>query len=177
MSAPYQLCGCQLHRRRFLQLAGGAAFAAALPSTIAKPQEAGEIETLLLICNEPRVWQNANNYMKTRQLAGKYQPVEVEGAAIGLVAEQYQASRQAFWSTVMSAAAFQQTSKVIALDHRGCAAVKVAYGLTKITDKLIETETHRYALQEFRKQMAVRNAALDVEIGLIGLDGKVEMFK
>jgi len=55
--------------------------------------------------------------------------------------------------------------------------MKVAYGLTKITDKLIETETHRYALQEFRRVLAERNAALDVEIGLIALDGKVEMFK
>lgn len=48
--------------------------------------QAVEKEALLLICNEPRVWQYANNYMKSRQLAGKYQPVEVEGAAIGLVA-------------------------------------------------------------------------------------------
>src|SRR5258705_3912957 len=99
MPVPFQYCGCQLHRRRFLQLAGGTGLLAAIPSAMA--QSAGDVETLLLICNEPRVWQNANNYMKTRDLAGKYQPVEVEGAAIGLVAEQYQASRPAFWSTLM----------------------------------------------------------------------------
>lgn len=169
-------CGCHLHRRRFLTLAG-AGVLTALPLARAAAQSGNEAETLLLICNEPRVWQNANNYMKTRDLAGKYKPVEVEGAAIGLVAEQYQASRQAFWDTLMAAAAFEQVRKVIALNHRGCSAMKVAYGLTKITDKLIETETHRYALQEFRRVLAERNAALDVEIGLIGLDGKVEMFK
>jgi len=166
----------QLHRRRFLQLAGGAGLATALPySTAAMP--AREYNGLLLICSEPRVWQQANNYLKSRQLAGKYQPVEVTGGAIGLVAEQYQASRQAFWETLMSAAAWQQTTKVIALNHRDCAATKVAYGLSKLSDKLIETETHRHALQLFRKQVAERNAALDVEIGLIGVDGKVEMFK
>ncbi len=136
-----------------------------------------EHEVLLLICNEPRVWQYANNYMKGRQLAGKYQPVEVEGAAIGLVAEQYQASRQAFWQTLMSATTWQQTRKVIALNHRGCAAMKIAYGLAKASDKLIETETHRYALREFRHRMAERNADLEVEIGLIEPDGKVAMFK
>ena len=175
MPLPFRLCGCQLHRRRFLQLAGGAGLAAIIPSAMAQP--AGDVGTLLLICNEPRVWQNANNYMKTRNMADKYQPVEVEGAAIGLVAEQYQASRPAFWSTLMSAATFQQTRRVIALNHRGCAAMKVAYGFAKVTDKLIETETHRYALQEFRKKMAERNAEIEVEIGLIGLDGKVEIFK
>jgi len=139
--------------------------------------QAVEHEILLLICNEPRVWQYANNYMKGRQLAGKYQPVEVEGAAIGLVAEQYQASRQAFWQTLMSATTWQQTRKVIALNHRGCAAMKIAYGLAKVSDKLIETETHRYALREFRHRMAERNADLEVEIGLIEPDGKVSMFK
>lgn len=176
MSDHFPSCGCHINRRRFLTLAGGAGLAAALPAS-AWAQQEGEVGTLLLICNEPRVWQNANNFMKTRELVGKYRPVEVEGAAIGLVAEQYQASRASFWETVMSAAAFQQTEKIIALDHRGCSAMKTAYGLTKTTDKLIETETHRFALQEFRKQMAARNAALEVEIGLIGLDGKVQMFK
>lgn len=168
--------GHGLHRRRFLRLTGAAGLAAAFPfPTAAVPNR--EYEALLLICSEPRVWQHANNYMKTRELVGKYQPVEVIGGAIGLVAEQYQDSRQAFWETLMSAAAWQRTKKVIALNHRDCAATKIAYGLTKLSDKLLETEIHRYALQEFRKQVAERNAELDVEIGLIGLDGKVEMFK
>jgi hypothetical protein len=178
MSAPFQPCACQLHRRRLLQLAGGAGLAGTFPLlAIAAPMQAAEMQALLLICNEPRVWQYANNYMKSRQLAGKYQPVEVEGGAIGLVAEQYQASRQAFWKTLMSATTWQQTRTVIALNHRSCAAMKIAYGLAKTSDKLIETETHRYALKEFRHRMAERNADVEVEIGLIGLDGKVEMFR
>ena len=136
-----------------------------------------EIKRVLLICRGPRVWPQANNYMKSRQLAGKYRPFEVDGAAIGMVAEQYQASRKTFWDALASAATWQQTRKVIALNPRGCTAAKIAYGLAKVTDKLIETETHRYALKEFRRQMAERYADVEVEIGLIGLDGKVEMFK
>ena len=178
MLARVHPCTCDLHRRRFLQMASGAALVAGFPfAASAQVLETEEVRTLLLICNEPRVWQYANNYMKGRQLAGKYQPVEVEGAAIGLVAEQYQASRQAFWQTLMSATTWQQTRKVIALNHRGCAAMKIAYGLAKASDKLIETETHRYALREFRHRMAERNADLEVEIGLIEPDGKVAMFK
>ena len=96
--------------------------------------------TLLLICNEASVWQKANNYMKSRPLAGQYEPVEVEGASIGLVADQYKAMREAFWEKLMAAAAFQQTRRLIALNHRGCAAMKIAYGLNKSSDKLIETE-------------------------------------
>lgn len=170
----HQSCNCHLHRRRFLTLAGAALLA---PSAAFAQQPADPIETLLLICNEPRVWQNANNWLKTRDLVGKYKPVEVEGAAIGLISDQYQASRVASWATVMSSVTPQQTRRIIALNHRGCSAMKTAYGLNKTTDRLIETETHRYALQEFRKKMTQRNAEIEVEIGLIGLDGKVEIFK
>jgi hypothetical protein len=178
MSPPNQSCGCRLHRRRFLQLAGGTGLAAAFPfAASALPADTAEIDALLLICSEPSVWQPANNYMKGRQLVGKYRPVEVEGAAIGLVADQYRASRQAFWDTLMSATTWQQTRKVIALNHRGCAAMKIAYGLSKTSDKLVETETHRYALQEFRRQMAERLPDVEVETGLIGLDGKVELLR
>jgi hypothetical protein len=177
MPAEFQSCGCRLHRRRFLQLAGGAGFAAAFPASApAQLLETQEMPTLLLICNEAGIWQRANNYMKSRQLAG-YEPVEVEGASIGLVADQYKAMREAFWEKLVAAAAFQQTRRVIALNHRGCAAMKVAYGLNKIGDKLIETETHRYALQEFRRQMAERLPDVEVETGLIGLDGKVELLR
>jgi hypothetical protein len=65
MSAPFQPCACQLHRRRLLQLAGGAGLAGTFPLlAIAAPMQAAEMQALLLICNEPRVWQYANNYMK-----------------------------------------------------------------------------------------------------------------
>jgi len=174
----FQSCTCRLHRRRFLQLATGAGFAAAFPAVAhAQVVETQEMPTLLLICNEASVWQKANNYMKSRPLAGQYEPVEVEGASIGLVADQYKAMREAFWEKLMAAAAFQQTRRLIALNHRGCAAMKIAYGLNKSSDKLIETETHRYALQEFRRQMAERLPDVEVETGLIGLDGKVELLK
>jgi hypothetical protein len=177
MPASHQSCGCRLHRRQLLQFAGAAGMAALLPPATALAQKTRDVETLLLVCNERGVWPSANTYMNTRQNVGRFRPIEVEGAAIGLVAEQYRASRARFWEEVMSAVAFEQTRRVIALNHRGCSAMKVAYGLNKIADKLIETETHRYALQEFRKRLAERNAELEVEIGLIGLDGKVEMFK
>jgi hypothetical protein len=39
----------------------------------------------------------------------------------------------------------------------------------------VETETHRAALMEFRKQMSGRHPKLAVEAGLMALDGSVEM--
>jgi carbonic anhydrase len=66
--------------------------------------------------------------------------------------------------------------KVIAIDHRDCGAAKIAYGEAKVASPQVETETHRVALAQFRKQVAERHPQLGVETGLMALDGKMEMF-
>jgi hypothetical protein len=197
MPPRFHSCSCHLHRRGFLQLLGAgltvtlpAAAFAQTPAQVMPPipqpvppfaaplapvVPTVEGKTLLLICNEPLAWQTANTYMKTRDLAGKYTPVEVSGSAIGLVSDQFTATRAASWRTV-TAAITPDVTRVIALDHRGCTALKSAYDVGKLKDGLIETETHRYTLAEFRKQLLARNPELQVEIGLVGGNGKVEMF-
>jgi hypothetical protein len=64
---------------------------------------------------------------------------------------------------------------VIAIDHRDCGAAKIAYGADKVANRTIETETHRTALAQFRKQMSERQPTLKVETGLMSLNGKIEM--
>jgi hypothetical protein len=54
-------------------------------------------------------------------------------------------------------------------EHRDCGAVKVA-------NPQIETGTHKAALMEFRKQVGEKQLSLKVELNLMALDGKVEMF-
>jgi carbonic anhydrase len=65
--------------------------------------------------------------------------------------------------------------KVIAMNHRDCGAAKIAYGAEKVANPKIETETHRTAMAEFRKQMGERQPALKVETGLMSINGKIEM--
>jgi carbonic anhydrase len=65
---------------------------------------------------------------------------------------------------------------VIAMNHRDCGAAKIAYGAEKVANKDIETQTHKAALMEFKKQVAQRQPKLQVELGLMAVDGSVEMF-
>ncbi len=66
--------------------------------------------------------------------------------------------------------------KVIVVNHRDCGAAKIAYGEAKVATRQAETETHREALAEFKKQMKERLPQLAVETGLMDLKGKIEMF-
>ncbi len=161
-------------RRRFLQLAGGAALGATFPFTPSAAQI--DYELLLITCTDPRVQPLTAKYMDGRDLAGKYRQISIDGAAIGVVAEQFRDRQKIFWDDIAAFIDRYRIKKLIALDHRDCGAAKVAYGLTNVTDKLIETESHHYALKEFRKQVVKRYRDMDVEIGLMTLDGKVQIF-
>jgi hypothetical protein len=52
----------------------------------------------------------------------------------------------------------------------------MAYGADKVAYKDAETQTHRAALMEFKKQVGERQPALQAELGLMAVDGSVEMF-
>jgi hypothetical protein len=62
------------------------------------------------------------------------------------------------------------------MNHRDCGAAKIAYGAEKVANRMIETQTHREALLAFGKEVNYRHRSLKVELGLMGLDGAVEMF-
>jgi carbonic anhydrase len=66
--------------------------------------------------------------------------------------------------------------KVIVVNHRDCGAAKIAYGAEKVANPAVETETHKAALLEFRRQLKEQQPQLGVELGLMSLDGKVELF-
>ena len=60
--------------------------------------------------------------------------------------------------------------------HRDCGAAKIAYGDDRVANAQAETEPHRAALSDFRRQVSERQLNLKVETGLMALDGKVEVF-
>src|SRR5262249_26935025 len=82
----------------------------------------------------------------------------------------------ALWDNLDTSIQLHHIKKVIAIDHRDCGAAKIAYGEAKVANPQVETETHKAALAEFRKQVGQRHPQLGVETGLMALDGKMEMF-
>jgi carbonic anhydrase len=161
-------------RRRFLQLTTGAGMIAAFPSLVFGAE--GNYDAMLLTCIDPRFPEPTFNYIKSRDMVGKYSQFTFAGAAIGVVAPTFKDWSKAFWDNLATSVKVHHIPKVIAMNHRDCAAAKIAYGDEKVANPQIETETHKASLMEFRKQVAEHQPKLAVEIGLMALDGKVEMF-
>jgi carbonic anhydrase len=170
-------CACcadvSFGRRSFLRLAGAAGVVAAFPSLLTAAE--GEYDAMLLSCIDPRFPEPTLNYMKSRNMLGKYSQFTIAGAAIGVVAPAFKDWEKAFWDNLAASIELHRIPKVIAIDHRDCGAAKIAYGEAKVANREIETETHRAALAEFRRQVAERQPKLAVETGLMALDGTVEM--
>ena len=171
-------CGDMLRtrfdRRRFLHLTVGAGLMATFPSFAFGAE--GNYEAMLLTCIDPRFPEPTINYMKGRDLVGKYSQFTFAGASIGVVAPAFKTWAPAFWENLAASIQLHHIPKVIAMNHRDCGAAKIAYGAEKVANPQIETETHKAALMEFKKQVGANQPKLAVELGLMAVDGKVEMF-
>lgn len=168
------LLRARFDRRRFLHVAAGAGVIAALPSFAFSAE--GNYDAMLLTCIDPRFPQLTINYMRARHMVGKYSQFSIAGASIGVVAPEFKDWSKAFWDNLATSIQIHHIPKVIAMNHRDCGAAKIVYGEAKVANPQIETATHKAVLLEFRKQVAERQPKLRVELGLMALNGKVEMF-
>ena len=161
-------------RRSFMKSGGAAGLALAFPFVAAGAE--GNYDAMVLSCIDPRFPELTLNYMRSRGMLGKYSQFVIAGASIGVVAPAFKDWHKAFWDNLAASIQLHHIPKVIAIDHRDCGAAKIAYGDAKVANPEVETETHKAALMEFRKQVSERQPKLAVETGLMALDGKVEMF-
>ncbi len=183
MSAPFNLtCACcndltmrgAFSRRGFIKgaAAGGAALAMAPYAAFAAE---GHYDAMVLGCIDPRLQEPVHRYCARHGLTGKFSQFVIAGAAIGVVADAFKDWHKAFWDNLATSVQLHHIKRVIAIDHRDCGAAKIAYGDAKVANPKIETETHRAALAEFRKEMGARHPALKVETYLMSVNGRVEM--
>lgn len=176
-----QSCSCcgdllaaRYDRRRFLHLTAAAGLTMALPSLAFAAE--GNYEAMLLTCIDPRFPEPTIKYMEGRNMVGKYSQFSFAGASIGVVAPAFKTWAPAFWDNLAASIQLHHIPKVIAMNHRDCGAAKIAYGPDAVKDKATETATHKAALMEFKKQVGEKHPTMQVELGLMALDGSVETF-
>src|ERR1051325_3479817 len=138
-------------RRHLLRAGGGLALFAGLQPFMALAAT-GHYEAMVLGCIDPRLQEPVRKYTAKRHLTGKYSQFVIAGAAIGGGAEAFKDWHKAFWDNLATSIELHNIKKVIAINHRDCGAAKIAYGEAPVATKQAETETHRKALAEFRKQ-------------------------
>jgi len=169
-------CGCLelLSRRRAL---GFGLAAAATAATMAAPALALDkgYEAMLVKCIDPRFTTNTWAYMSTRGWQNLYSQFNIAGGPIGIVAPVFADWQKTYWDNLKITYDLHQVKRVVAITHRDCGAAVVAYGDRIKTDKAFETKTHAGALHQFRDEVVKRYPGMKVELGIMDLNGAVEV--
>ncbi len=144
-------------------------------ATAAAPRvaRAGHTEMLLLSCMDYRLTDKIDAYMNARGLREKYDHVVLAGASLGALTPKHPAWGETFWSHLDVAMALHQVHRVMVLDHRDCGAYKVLLGEHTVKDAATELKSHVEQLYTLRRQIVSRHPKMEVELGLMALDGTV----
>jgi carbonic anhydrase len=162
-------------RRDFLRGAAGVGFAAFLAPQFSFAAS-GEYEAMLLSCIDPRFQKLVFDRQIKEGLSDKYSAFTVAGASIGVVAPAFKAWQETFWENLAASIQLHNIKQVIVVNHRDCGAAKIAYGQAAVATPAAETETHKNALLKFKKELAARQPKMASQLGLMALNGKVEIF-
>jgi hypothetical protein len=131
-------------------------------------------EAMLMKCIDPRFTTNAWNYMTSRGWQNNYSEFAFAGGPVGVVAPVFAGWHETFWENLAISVDLHWVRRVIGMTHRDCGAAAVAYGDQVKTDRAFETEVLSSALRDFRTQVQQREPELDVELGIMEIDGSVQ---
>lgn len=164
-------------RRTFLGLTGGSVLTASFGMVASGAMAAtGHYEAMVLSCIDPRFQDLVDKQQAKDGLLGKYSAFTIAGASIAVVAPAFKEWHKTFWDNLGASIQLHNIKKVIVVNHRDCGAAKIAYGEKKVSTPEAETATHQAALLEFKKQMHAKHPQLGVQLGLMSINGKLEIF-
>jgi len=103
-----------------------------------------------------------------------YRQFTIAGGPIAAVAPVFEAWRNAWWDNLEISIQRHQVKRVLGLCHRDCGAATVAYGDQIKTNPAFETAKLTEALQTFRDEIKKRQPKIDVQLGIMALNGAVE---
>jgi carbonic anhydrase len=164
----------QLSRRGVmgaLALGGGVLLNSSLTPGVSRA--AGHCEALLLTCMDYRLNSEVDDYMTARGLKHKYDHMILAGASLGALNDKYAVWNEVFWAHLDLAVQLHSVHRLMVIDHRDCGAYKLVLGDAAVKDAEAELKSHVKQLYALRSQVTTKHPHMEVELGLMGLDGAV----
>jgi len=133
-------------------------------------------KAMVLSCIDPRFQPIVYNYLKKNNLSGKCSSFTIAGSAVGVTANRFKKWHKAFWDNFDISVKIHNIKKLIVINHRDCGAAKIING-TKEFSKINETKVHKNSFQKIKKIFKKKYPKLSIELKIISLNSKVEIFK
>ena len=130
---------------------------------------------MVLSCIDPRFQSIVFNYLKKKNLVGKYSSFTIAGAAIGVTFNKFKKWHKTFWDNIDTSIKLHKIKKLIVINHYDCGVAKVI-NKRKLFLKTHERKIHQESFQKIKKKFKKKYPKLKIEIYLINLNRRVEKF-
>jgi carbonic anhydrase len=133
-------------------------------------------KAMVLSCIDPRFQSIVYNYLRKKKLSGKYSSFTIAGSAVGVTANKFKRWHKIFWDNFETSVKLHNIKKLIVINHRDCGAAKIINGKKEFSD-LNETKVHKNSFKKIKKIFRKKYPKLSIELKIISLNSKVEIFK
>ncbi len=133
-------------------------------------------KAMILSCIDPRFQNIVYNYLKKKNLNGKYSSFTIAGSAIGVTANKFKKWHKVFWDNFDTSVKLHNIKKLIVINHQDCGAAKIINGKKEFS-KINELKVHKNSFKKIKKIFKKKYPKLRIELKIISLNSKVETFK
>jgi carbonic anhydrase len=133
-------------------------------------------KAMVLSCIDPRFQSIVYNYLRKKKLSGKYSSFTIAGSAVGVTANKFKRWHKIFWDNFETSVKLHNIKKLIVINHRDCGAAKIINGKKEFSD-INETKVHKNSFKKIKKIFRKKYPKLSIELKIISLNSKVEIFK
>ncbi len=134
-----------------------------------------KFKAMVLSCIYPRFQYLVQNYLKKKNLEGKYSAFTIAGAAIGVTHNKFKKWHKTFYGNLETSIQLHKIEKLIVINHKDCSVAKIVNGKKKF-NSANEKKIHKDSFYKIKKQIKKKFLKLKVELNLISLDSKITKF-
>ena len=133
-----------------------------------------KFKAMVLSCMDPRFQPIVFNYLKKKQLIGKYSAFTIAGA-LGVTNKKFQKWHSVFFDNLKTSINLHNIQKLIIINHFDCGVAKII-NKKKVFDKKVEIEIHKEAFKIIKNKIKKKFPKLKIELNLISLKKEITKF-
>jgi len=122
-------------------------------------------KAMVLSCIDPRFQTPVYNFLKKKNLSGKYSSFMIAGAAVGVTHIKFKKWHAAFLDNLSTSIKLHGITRLIVVNHEDCGAIKIAEGKKKFKEEQI----HKLSFHKLKKIVTKKFPKLKLEFHIMKL--------
>ena len=123
-------------------------------------------KAMVLSCIDPRFQPKVFNYLKKKNLTGKYSSFTIAGGSIGVTAKKFKKWHSTFWENLATSIKLHNISNLIVINHNDCGAAKIVNGNNKFSTT-IENKIHNQSFKIIKKKLKKKHPSIRVSFKIM----------